>query len=100
MITETIFENRYMHVPELSRMGADIEVARARRGRDGRHVALRRVGDGDRPARERVPGDRGPGRRRTETEVLRVYHLDRGYESIEKKLRPLGARIERVRGDG
>jgi UDP-N-acetylglucosamine 1-carboxyvinyltransferase len=34
------------------------------------------------------------------TEVLRVYHLDRGYESIEKKLRPLGARIERVRGDG
>jgi hypothetical protein len=53
-ITETIFENRFMHVPELSRMGADIEVARARRTSTGRPGALRRRGDGHRPARERL----------------------------------------------
>ena len=62
-LEETIFENRYMHVPELRRMGADVEV----RGRSamvqGRVEADRRAGDGDRPARLDEPGPRRPGRR-------------------------------------
>jgi UDP-N-acetylglucosamine 1-carboxyvinyltransferase len=83
-----------MHVPELNRMGADIEV-RGRSRRERRPAAQRRARDGHRPARERLPrhrGPRGPG----ETEVLRVYHLDRGYEAIEQKLAALGADIERA----
>jgi UDP-N-acetylglucosamine 1-carboxyvinyltransferase len=96
VITETIFENRYMHVQELARMGADIHV-------DGRTAVIRGV--------KKLTGAKvmatdlrasaslilaglvadGP------TEVLRVYHLDRGYESIEKKLARLGGNVRRVK---
>jgi len=99
VVTESVFENRYMHVPELSRMGADIEV-------HGRIAVVKGVPalsgasvmatDLRASACLVIAGLTSTDR----TEVLRVYHLDRGYESIEKKLRPLGARIERVRGDG
>jgi len=99
VVTESVFENRYMHVPELSRMGADIEV-------HGRVAVVKGVAalsgaavmatDLRASACLVIAGLTSTDR----TEVLRVYHLDRGYESIEKKLRPLGARIERVRGGG
>ena len=95
-IKEAIFENRYMHVSELSRMGADIHV-------DGRVAVIRGVPrlsgakvmatDLRASACLVVAGLVAQG----ETEVLRVYHLDRGYERIEKKLRGLGARIRRAK---
>jgi UDP-N-acetylglucosamine 1-carboxyvinyltransferase len=95
VITETIFENRYMHVQELARMGADIHV-------DGRTSIVRGVPrlsgttvmatDLRASASLILAGLVAGGK----TEVLRVYHLDRGYEKIEKKLRPLGAKIKRV----
>ncbi|MBX3593156.1 UDP-N-acetylglucosamine 1-carboxyvinyltransferase [Sphingomonas sp.] len=98
VLTETIFENRYMHVPELARMGADITVS-------GRTAVVRGV-----------PGLVGAPVMATdlrasmslilagliadgETQVSRVYHLDRGYERLEEKLQAVGADIERV-GDG
>jgi UDP-N-acetylglucosamine 1-carboxyvinyltransferase len=97
VIKEAIFENRYMHVSELSRMGADIHV-------DGRVAVIRGVPrlsgaavmatDLRASACLVVAGLVARG----ETEVLRVYHLDRGYERIEKKLRGLGARIRRAKG--
>jgi UDP-N-acetylglucosamine 1-carboxyvinyltransferase len=58
--------------------------------------AFRGAGDGDRPARLGEPRARGPGAQ-GETLIDRIYHLDRGYEALEKKLGALGARIERVR---
>jgi UDP-N-acetylglucosamine 1-carboxyvinyltransferase len=95
MLTETIFENRYMHVPELARMGADIQVK-------GRTAVVRGV---DRLAGAPVmatdlrasmsliiAGLAAEG----ETQVNRVYHLDRGYERLEEKLSAVGADIERV----
>ena len=97
-LTETIFENRYMHVPELARMGADIQV-------QGRTAVVRGV-----PRLVGAPvmatdlrasmslilaGLAAEG----ETQVARVYHLDRGYERLEEKLSAVGADIERV-GDG
>ena len=63
VLTETIFENRYMHVPELARMGADIAGARPHRGGARRRQAGRRAGDGDRPARLDEPDPRRAGRR-------------------------------------
>ena len=95
LLTETIFENRYMHVPELVRMGADIEVR-------GRSAVVRGV-----------PGLVGAPVMATDlrasmslvlaglaaegqTEVHRVYHLDRGYERLEEKLQGVGAEIERA----
>ncbi len=94
VLTETIFENRYMHVPELTRMGADITV-------NGRTAVVRGV-----------PGLTGAPVMATdlrasmslilaglaakgETIVNRVYHLDRGYERLEEKLSAVGADIER-----
>jgi UDP-N-acetylglucosamine 1-carboxyvinyltransferase len=95
VITETIFENRYMHVQELARMGADIHV-------DGRTSVIRGVkkltgakvmaSDLRASAALILAGLVADGT----TEVLRVYHLDRGYERIEKKLAKLGANIKRV----
>jgi UDP-N-acetylglucosamine 1-carboxyvinyltransferase len=95
LLTETIFENRYMHVPELQRMGADIEVR-------GRSAVVRGV---DRLAGAQVmatdlrasmslvlAGLAAEG----ETQVNRVYHLDRGYERLEEKLSAVGADIERA----
>jgi len=94
-IDETIFESRFMHVPELLRMGASIELAG--------HEALV---EGPTPltGAEVTASDLRASAclvlaalaARGETIVHRVYHLDRGYESIERKLAALGARIERL----
>jgi len=96
VITETIFENRYMHVQELARMGADIHV-------DGRTAIIHGVKkltgakvmatDLRASASLILAGLVADGT----TEVLRVYHLDRGYERIEKRLVKLGAHIKRVK---
>ncbi|HEU4406745.1 MAG TPA: UDP-N-acetylglucosamine 1-carboxyvinyltransferase [Polyangiaceae bacterium] len=97
VVTETIFENRFMHVPELSRMGAHIEVhgnAAVVTGGAGLSGASVMATDLRASASLVIAGLVASG----ETEVRRVYHLDRGYESMEKKLRALGADIERVRG--
>jgi UDP-N-acetylglucosamine 1-carboxyvinyltransferase len=99
VVTESVFENRFMHVPELQRMGANIEVrgrAAVVSGVDAMEGATVMATDLRASACLVIAGLMAQGR----TEVLRVYHLDRGYEAIEQKLRPLGARIERVRGDG
>ncbi len=97
IVTETVFENRFMHVPELRRLGADISVS-------GRTAHVRGVSclmgapvmatDLRASAGLIVAALAAEG----ETEVNRVYHIDRGYERIEEKLRSLGARIRRVQG--
>lgn len=97
LLTETIFENRYMHVPELMRMGADIHVngrAAVVRGPTPLSGATVMATDLRASASLVLAGLVADG----PTEVRRVYHLDRGYETIEKRLRPLGARIERFSG--
>ena len=96
VITETIFENRYMHVQELARMGADIHVdgrTAVIRGRSKLSGAKVMATDLRASASLILAGLVAEG----ETEVQRVYHLDRGYEKIEEKLRPLGAEIRRLR---
>ncbi len=97
VITETVFENRFMHVSELARMGADITI-------EGNNAIVRGV-----------PELRGAPVMATDlrasaslilaalaakgtTEISRVYHLDRGYEQIEKKFSAVGANIKRVAG--
>jgi UDP-N-acetylglucosamine 1-carboxyvinyltransferase len=96
LITETIFENRFMHVQELRRLGADIEfegntaVVKGVKHLDGATVMATDL----RASASLVLGGLIA---RGKTTVERVYHLDRGYESIEKKLSKLGARIERGR---
>lgn len=95
VITETVFESRYIHVPELRRMGADITV-------EGSHAVVKGVerltgapvmaSDLRASAGLVLAGLAADGR----TEVSRVYHLDRGYERIEAKLRELGADISRI----
>jgi len=98
VLTETIFENRYMHVPELARMGADIAV-RGRsafvRGVDQLVGAPVMATDLRASMSLILAGLAAEG----ETQVSRVYHLDRGYERLEEKLQAVGADIERV-GDG
>ena len=97
MITETIFENRFMHVPELARMGANITVHRASalvRGVPRLLGAPVMATDLRASVSLVLAGLVAAG----ETVVNRVYHLDRGYERIEEKLSACGARIERVRG--
>ncbi|MEO5973037.1 MAG: UDP-N-acetylglucosamine 1-carboxyvinyltransferase [Sphingomicrobium sp.] len=93
-LEETIFENRYMHVPELRRMGANIEV-RGRsalvHGVDGLTGAQVMATDLRASMSLVLAGLCAEG----ETEVLRVYHLDRGYERLEEKLSAVGAVIER-----
>lgn len=96
VITETVFENRFMHVGELKRMGADITI-------DGRCAIVRGVRslsgaplmatDLRASASLILAGLVAEGN----TEVSRIYHLDRGYEKIEEKLKGLGAKIERVK---
>jgi UDP-N-acetylglucosamine 1-carboxyvinyltransferase len=96
MITETIFENRFMHVPELARMGANINVHQASAlVRGVRRLMGAPVMATDLRASVSliVAGLVAEG----ETIVNRVYHLDRGYERIEEKLSACGARIERLR---
>ncbi len=97
MVTESIFENRFMHVPELNRMGARINV-------HGASAIVRGV-----PALSGAPVMATDLRAsvslvlaglaaRGETIVNRVYHLDRGYEAVEQKLAACGADIERIEG--
>ena len=94
-ITETIFENRFMHVPELLRMGADIRV----RGATALIQGVNRLKGAEVMATDLrasvsliLAGLVADG----ETVVNRIYHLDRGYESIESKLAACGADIERI----
>ena len=99
VITETIFENRYMHVQELARMGADIHVdgrTSIIRGRPALEGATVMATDLRASASLILAGLVATG----ETEILRVYHLDRGYEKIERKLSELGAHVRRMRVDG
>ncbi|SFM96388.1 UDP-N-acetylglucosamine 1-carboxyvinyltransferase [Thermodesulforhabdus norvegica] len=96
VITEQIFENRFMHVPELNRLGANIQL-------DGRSAIVRGVRklqgapvmatDLRASASLVLAGLAALGK----TEVSRVYHLDRGYERLDEKLRNVGARITRVK---
>jgi UDP-N-acetylglucosamine 1-carboxyvinyltransferase len=95
IITETIFENRFMHVPELNRMGADIAVSGNHavvRGR--RHLLGAPVMATDLRASASLV-IAGLAAKNT-TEVHRVYHLDRGYARLAEKLTALGARIKRM----
>jgi UDP-N-acetylglucosamine 1-carboxyvinyltransferase len=97
VLTETIFENRFMHVPELQRMGADIVV-------EGRTAIVRgptrltgatvMATDLRASASLVLAGLIADGT----TEILRIYHLDRGYDRLDKKLRALGADIRRAKG--
>ena len=97
LVTETIFENRFMHVPELNRMGANINV-------HGKSAIVRGV-----PFLSGAPVMATDLRAsvslilaglvaRGETTVNRVYHLDRGFEHVERKLAACGADIERIPG--
>ena len=95
MITETIFENRFMHVSELSRMGAKITVhggSALIRGVETLHGAQVMATDLRASVSLLLAGMAASG----ETEIRRVYHLDRGYEKVDEKLRQCGAVIERV----
>ncbi len=99
MITETIFENRFMHVPELTRMGADIAVNGASamvRGVEKLTGAPVMATDLRASVSLVLAGLAAEG----ETTVNRVYHLDRGYERLEDKLAACGAEIERLPGEG
>jgi len=93
-LEETIFENRYMHVPELRRMGADVDI----HGRSAIVHGVEKLTGASVMATDLrasmslvLAGLAAEG----ETEVLRVYHLDRGYERLEEKLSAVGATIER-----
>jgi UDP-N-acetylglucosamine 1-carboxyvinyltransferase len=97
-ITENIFENRFMHVPELCRMGADISIS-------GHSATVRGVtmlkgaevmaSDLRASVSLVLAGLVAKG----ETKVRRIYHIDRGYDGVETKLNRCGAKIERVKGD-
>jgi len=99
VIRETIFENRFMHVPELGRLGADISVSggEARvRGVEGLEGAQVMATD----LRASVSLVIAALAARGETMVNRVYHLDRGFERLEEKLGACGAQIRRLKGEG
>ena len=94
VITETVFESRFMHVEELRRMGADIRVDGSRAMVTGRaRLAGAPVMASDLRASAGLilAGLAAEG----STEISRLYHLDRGYERIEEKLLGVGATIER-----
>jgi UDP-N-acetylglucosamine 1-carboxyvinyltransferase len=95
IITERIFESRFMHVSELTRLGADIEIeGPSAIVKGGRPLSGAPVMASDLRASAAlvIAGLAAKGR----TQVNRVYHIDRGYENIDGKLRQLGARIERI----
>ncbi|HEY5107353.1 MAG TPA: UDP-N-acetylglucosamine 1-carboxyvinyltransferase [Caulobacteraceae bacterium] len=99
VIRETIFENRFMHVPELARLGADITVSggEARvRGVEALEGAQVMATD----LRASVSLVIAALAARGETVVNRVYHLDRGFERLEEKLSACGADVRRIKGDG
>lgn len=94
-VVETVFENRFMHVQELKRMGADIEIegnTAIIRGVDGLTAAPVMATDLRASASLIIAGLVATG----ETEVQRIYHIDRGYENIEEKIALLGAKIRRT----
>lgn len=98
VIKETIFENRFMHVAELRRMGADIRIE----GNSSIVKGVRRLTGAPVMATDLrasaslvLAGLAAKGK----TIISRVYHLDRGYEAMEKKLSQIGARIDRVKSD-
>jgi UDP-N-acetylglucosamine 1-carboxyvinyltransferase len=94
LISETIFENRFMHVQELIRMGADIQLdghTAVVKGVNGLSAAPVMATDLRASASLVLAGVAAQG----ETVISRVYHIDRGYERIEEKMRSLGAQIER-----
>ena len=94
-VTDTIYFDRFKHVPELIRLGADIELRdNAAVIRGVKKLVGTKVMSTDLRASAALilAGLKAEG----ETEVLRIYHLDRGYEAIEKKLRKLGAEIRRL----
>ena len=96
MISENIFENRFMHVSELQRMGADISVQGSTavvKGVKSLSGAPVMATDLRASASLILAGLRAHGR----TDVYRVYHLDRGYESLDRKLRILGANVRRAK---
>ncbi len=98
VLTETIFENRYMHVPELNRMGAHVETSGRTaivHGVPHLHGAEVMATDLRASMSLVIAGLAADG----ETQVHRLYHLDRGYERLEEKLALLGAEVERVGGD-
>jgi UDP-N-acetylglucosamine 1-carboxyvinyltransferase len=95
VITETIFENRFLHALELARMGADISVSGRRavvKGRTPLSGANVQASDLRASASLVVAGLAAQG----ETLIDRVYHIDRGYERIEEKLNKVGAKIRRI----
>ncbi|HTJ00728.1 MAG TPA: UDP-N-acetylglucosamine 1-carboxyvinyltransferase [Dongiaceae bacterium] len=95
IITERIFESRFMHVSELARLGADIEIeGPSAIVKGGKPLSGAPVMASDLRASAAlvIAGLAAKGT----TEVQRIYHLDRGYEDMDGKLRQLGARIERV----
>jgi UDP-N-acetylglucosamine 1-carboxyvinyltransferase len=97
VITEAIFENRFMHVPELCRLGADIAVTGSSatvRGVKSLRGAPVMATDLRASMSLALAGLVATG----ETTINRLYHLDRGYEQLEEKLRRVGADIERVSG--
>src|SRR5690606_2004648 len=98
-ITETIFENRFMHVQELARLGAKISLS----GQTAKIEGVERLRGAPVMATDLrasvslvIAGLAAEG----ETTVSRVYHLDRGFERLEEKLSAVGARIRRVKGEG
>lgn len=94
-VAETVFENRFQHVPELVRMGADIRIEGSHaliQGCTGLSGATVMATDLRASACLVLAGLVAEG----ETIVDRIYHLDRGYESMESKLKTLGARVERI----
>ncbi|THB66610.1 MAG: UDP-N-acetylglucosamine 1-carboxyvinyltransferase [Gammaproteobacteria bacterium] len=96
-VTESIFENRFMHVDEMKRMGADISVegnTAICQGRESIKGAPVMATDLRASASLVLAGLIAEG----DTEVHRIYHIDRGYECIEEKLQQLGAKIRRVAG--
>ncbi len=95
VITETIFENRFLHALELVRLGADITVDGRRavvKGRTPLSGAMVQASDLRASASLVLAGLAAEG----ETLIDRVYHIDRGYERIEEKLKKVGARIRRI----
>ena len=97
-VVETVFENRFTHVMEMNRMGANIEIHGSQamvRGGSRLEGAAVMASDLRASAGLVLAGLIAEG----ETEVRRVYHIDRGYEAIEKKLEALGARIKRIQED-
>ena len=98
-IRETIFENRFMHAPELGRLGAEISV----HGGEAKVMGVETLRGAPVMATDLrasvslvIAGLVAEGR----TVVNRVYHLDRGFERLEEKLSACGAVIERLKGDG